>query len=277
MQIDVAKSSKKPKLKVFSCLQQKEKILPGDLVGRFTTDPKLAKLHLPDILQHLTLPVSAHLFVADGTDASQLECLTKGPVVLLDTTVETSLVASFPRSVADDTSGSDTSRSVVDVPISKDIRLGISYREEPSSLARLRVSTRAVWADLTAPLSEKTSHPRVLRAGDGVQHALSSLVRAGWEREGQGLRVPPQLKKELGAVDDASSSSFLTSSPSSSPCGRYQVLVDGPRGETASPFQTTSLSSDYYSTADDDSLSVCRADTDDDIFPSEPDRRDMVS
>ena len=259
------KSAKKLKLKVFSITHNQEKVLAGDLAGRFSTDPKLARLYLSDILKHVpdTFPVSARLFVdkdssspspaSSSSQSSLLECLTKGPVTLLDSLVETSLIASYCSGQSE-----GGQRIVIDLPIHPDIHMGVSYRDDRGQSAeKLRSTTLSVWNDLTSPVDKQTIHPKVLSAGgDVVQHALLTMVRKGWERDGQAILTPQQLRKEL-TVDVAP----LTTQ-------HYQVLMM--EGNGYMPLLSTSMSSDYYSTTEDDSLSVGRGEAGDEAVQREP-------
>lgn len=260
-QVVQGKSARKQKLKVFSFTQKEEKVLPGDMAGKFTTNPKLAQFYLPDVIKYVPepFPASVRLFLEaeDAVDASLLpDSLRKEVVVLLDSTIKTSLIASYSQET--ETGGSKD--LTVELPISEDILVSIPYQsylnESASfSLDRLHKRTLSVWSDLMSPspAGDPTAHPKLLHAGgDTARQRLFSMVRAGWEKEGQGIKLPQLLKNSLADDLDASA--------------QYQGLglTDVSRGSSEyMPLLTSSLSSDYYSTTEDDSVSVGGKDTDD--------------
>lgn len=211
--------SKKTKVKFFSFTEKKEKVLSGDVVGRFTTDPKLAAFHLPDIVKYVPspFPVSARLFLDEETakKGSPLpDILRTDPVLLLDSAVETSVVATCDLLEENDSpsaaaAGAGTtakkSSTVVEIPISQDILVSFQSQgsqEKSGSLEPLQAKALALWKDLLSPATEgqRVSLPRLSYAKENpTQHNLFTMVQEGHERESQAIKAPPQLQKDLSA------------------------------------------------------------------------------
>ncbi len=233
-----AKSPKKSKLRVFSFTCQKEKILHGDTVGKFTTDPRLAGFYVPDILKHLSdsFPLCARLFPEEGTESSFPKSLMKDPLMLLDSTLQITVIATCNLLPERGVSGSLGRRAVVEVPLSEDILVSTMNREprdKANSLETLHTKTAAVWKDLMSTDTESVL-PQRLRVSpeDPVQHALFTMLRKGWEKEGQSLKAPVLLENST----DSST---------------YHVISDESQRSTYTPLLSASMSSDYYSTADE--------------------------
>ena len=242
-----SKSNKKSKLKVFSFTHQKEKILHGDTVGKFTTDPRLGGLYVPDILKFLSdsFPLCVRLCLEDGSGESSFPpSLTSDPLLLLGSTVETSVIATCTVLPERSVSGSLGRTTLVDIPLSQDVLVNTANREpreKAGSLETLHAKTVAVWKDLMS-LDSENALPQRLKVSpeDKVQHELFARVRKGWEREGQSLKAPPLIKKEIPGI------------PIDPNLQSYQVLMDGSLSSSPyTPLLSTSLSSETYSTADD--------------------------
>lgn len=264
-------------------------------MGSFTTDPKLATFYLPDIIKHVpdAFPVSARLFLdaSTGEESPQLPVsLMREPIMILDSTIEMSLIASFssPSSSSSsevDGTSSNGKLSIVELPLSQDIQVVIVSREnypheksnslkksnnlkksnslKLDSLDPLHARVINIWRDLLSPASEKAATPKRLTpttGGDSTQHELLSvMVRKGWEREAQAIKAPPLLTKDLPV--DIATPQMKT----------YQVLLDW-----YMPLLSSSLSSDCYSTVDcdddDDNESVstsCSRDADEEPFSAD--------
>lgn len=266
-----AKSSKKSKLKVFSFTHKREKILPGDLAGRFTTNPKLARFHFADIVKHIPdpFPVSARLFLEPGTESSSSTLsfsgvLLREPVTMLESTVETSVIASCHLQSSepeiDESTGSDPGSGksvVVEVPVSDRIQVSLKNRdtglEQESSLEMLHASTLSVWADLLS-LAGEHPHRLPLTGERPDQHKLFTMICKGLEKEGQALKAPHLISKDL-YVDVGAYASPIN----------YKVLEDGEDGIGYMPLLSSSVSSDYYSTTGDDA-ELAGKELDDDLF-----------
>lgn len=195
------KAAKKTKLRVFSFTHKRDKILAGDVLGRFTTDPKLSAFHIPDLMKYVPnpFPVSVRLFLDEETAQQGLlpEVLTRDPVLLLDSTIETCLVATCELS--EEGSG-PTNSSVVEIPMTQDVLVSFlsdTPRGQSNSLETLHTKTLTLWKLLLSG----GANVAVTRLGDSsnnpAQRKLSKMVHKAWERECQALKAPPRLLKDL--------------------------------------------------------------------------------
>lgn len=205
------------------------------MVGRFTTDPKLARFGIQDVMKYIPnpFPVSARLFLDDGDTAKRgpllPDILTKDRVLLLDSTVSTSLVATcelYGESKGTGTAGNGTGTvqnrtgtaengtgmegksggTVVEIPVSQDILVSFlsknSQGSTSNSLTTLHARTVALWKSLLSPAGSDKVMSRLGCLGeDSVQHKLFTMVHRSRERECQAIKAPPQLHKDLSAMD----------------------------------------------------------------------------
>ena len=104
-------------LEVFSFTTNSVKILQANCKGDFSTKPSLIRLHLPDILT--CIPCKAVMFI-DETVTPQATArkfpssILSGPILIAESKVETSLVASLSKTPAHKDSGKVT---LLDIPL----------------------------------------------------------------------------------------------------------------------------------------------------------------
>lgn len=221
-------SKKSQKLKVFSFTKKREKILSGDLNGRFTTDPRKTALFLPDIVMYIPtpFPVCVRLFPDEESKGTLPDILIRETVQLLSSSVETSIVASCTLSPTaklggspkgNSTSASDGS-TVVEIPINQDILVSIpneDSQDKSDSLGALHAKSHAILKDLFTSTGKNTVLSRLMTfRANAVQHKLYAMTRKGWEKEGQSIKTPSNLSIALPA---AGASSLQI----------YQPLTDG--------------------------------------------------
>ena len=219
--------SKKSKLKVFSFTDKREKILSGDVNGRFNTDPRLAQFFIPEIIQYMpeSFPITARLYYDKEVETSSMDrpilprTLTREPVMILDSTLQTSVIASLSPTLSSDIRGSVASagitKNIVEIPVSEDITLAIidEKMKQLSSVEALHSDTETIWKQISS--DKNVIQPRLLLAGKNtVQHRLFTMVRGDGEVQGQALEVPPLIRKDLVKAGATSH-------------GIYQMLIDG--------------------------------------------------
>ena len=244
-------SKKSQKLKVFSFTKKSEKILSGDLNGRFTTDPKQTALFLPDIINYIPtpFPVCARLFPDGESQGTLPDIMTRETVQLLSSSTENSVVASCTLSStaelggnpATKTNSSSDGSTVVEIPINQNILVTLPNKdpqEKSDSLGTLHTKSHAILKDMfSTSIGKNIVPPRLMMTSkaNAVQQKLYAMTRKGWEREGQSIKTPKNL------------SSLPTASPI------YQPLTDGLVDDDSqyTPILTSSVNSDCWSIADD--------------------------
>lgn len=99
MQVHKSQLKLNQKLRVFSYTANLHKDLSSDVYGKFTTDPSLAPMYLPDLLKlfQKSLPLKTRLYMDTNGDSSLPDILTKEVVTLERVSTETSLIASAVR------------------------------------------------------------------------------------------------------------------------------------------------------------------------------------
>lgn len=227
------------------------------MVGRFTTDPKLAMFHIHDLVKYIPnpFPVSVRLYLDGETAEPGLlpSILTKDPVLLLDDTVETSLVCTCDLCAENE--GTDTS-TVVEIPVNQDILVSFLGKDSQGksnsleTLNTLNTKTLALWRRLLSPEGERATMLRLRYSGESpTQHKLFTMVRKGWERECQSIKLPPRLQVQL--------------SPGSGELEVYQALfVDSEVENQYMPLVSSSLASSDEDSENNESV-------DDDTFISD--------
>ena len=99
MQRTKLQTKSKQKLKVYSLTRHKEKKIPKDAHGRYTTDPILTQLHLPEVLHLFSsdLPLRAHLFINIDSKSPLVDTPSHEEVILEREVTETSLICTIAR------------------------------------------------------------------------------------------------------------------------------------------------------------------------------------
>lgn len=246
LEVQAGKAAKKTKLKVFSFTHKREKVLAGDVWGKFSTDPKLSAFHIKDLMKYVPnpFPVSVRLFLdGETTELGSLpDTLTRDPVSLLDSTVETSLVATCELLAEKEGAGPTTS-AVVEIPMRQDILvsfLSSDPHEQANGLETLHTKTLALWKGLLSPGGAKVTVTRLAGSGANLaQHKLFTMVDKACERESQAIRAPPRLQKDLPTDQDSADTQT------------YQALTNETEMENEYAGVAFSLtSSDYEDDAD---------------------------
>ena len=121
-------------LKVFSFTRNSVKVLQANCKGRFSTKPSLIRLHLPDILT--CIPCKAVMFIDEtvttlATAKVFPSSILSGPILIAESKVETSLVASFSRETACEGSEIGT---LLDIPLADHLaNVEVAILESPST------------------------------------------------------------------------------------------------------------------------------------------------
>ena len=225
---------KKTKLKVFSFTHKQEKVLSGDVAGRFTTNPKMAMFDMQDLIKYVPnpFPTSARLFVDREATGFQLpKALTRDYILLLDSTIDTSLIATCKlcgEGKGTDapgngigTTGSETGATqnsssgggggggggtVVEIPASQDILVSLLSKESLGGSAgsgseTLHDKTVSLFKNFMSPVGTNGPASSVTRLSspgeDPAQYKLFTMVHRARERECQAIKASPSLQKDL--------------------------------------------------------------------------------
>ncbi len=237
-----SKLPKKPKLKVYSVTEKREKTLPGDTAGNFTTDPRKAQFYIPEILEHIpnVFPLSARLFFEGEHDLP--DHLTKSPVTLLSSTIEESFIGTLKDEVSHDSGVNRKNISnLVELPIVSDVQVSI-ISEDQIQLSTIEImysDTQTIWRNLVGPPDQITACSRPAVCGrTPLQNKLTLLCRKGDEAKYCTLEAPPLVKRDLASIEV------------SCEANAYQVLLDAaaPVSLYTKPKRTLSSSNSSFDT-----------------------------
>lgn len=252
VEVQSGKARKKTKLRVFSFTHKREKVLAGDVSGRFTTDPKLSAFCITDLMKYVPnpFPVSVRLFLdEEATERALLpDVLTKDPVCLLDSTVETSLVATCE--LLGKTEGTwATTSTIVEIPTRQEVLISL-FGSDPigqsNSLETLRTKSLALWKNLLSPGGAKVAVMRLVDSGEHptTQDKLFAMVDKALDRECQAIKAPRRLQKDIVLPTDEGSADMQT----------YQALTSETEMESEYAGVAPSLTNSDYE--DSESLEV---------------------
>ena len=216
-----SKQSRKPKLKVFSFTDRKEKILNGDMVGNFTTDPQLAQFYIPEIIDYIPnlFPLSAHLYMDAGSGNTLPDILVKRPVTIMNCTVKESVIAILRAESMDPNARlDDYKKNVIELPIVSDIMVSVIPDDQIqlNSIENLHTDTQILWKEFVTQPNTSTVCAHVAVSGKTpIQHKLLTLTRKGEERKASAIEAPALVRNHLATI------------PPSLNLNAYQVLIDG--------------------------------------------------
>ena len=182
---------RKKTLQVFSVSHNKEKVLPSDCVGAFTSDVYATRLHLPTIVSHFQdeFPLNVQVYITDMefTEDSDFPFhLTSEVSVLTGVHTETSLVVStYWGEGKGRRSGED--QGLIDIPLDLPIEVSILQAEkrEDKELDLFR-RTRNIYEGF---------NPSKVRSIRTSSSDLSTTLRKGHERDGVQLQGPHRVFK----------------------------------------------------------------------------------
>lgn len=214
---------RKKSLQVYSVTQNKEKTLPGDCVGSFTSDSYATRLHLPSIVLHfrdeLPLNVKVHITDIEFTDGSDFPFhLVSEVSVLTEIQTETSILASTYWGESQGSSEED--QGLIEIPIDLPIEVSI-FQPEKTEEKELDLFHR------TRNLYERFDPSALCSIRTSSTH-LSTTFRKGHEREGVQLQKPKRVFDVIGS---------RTQSPAQSPVLHKRPAP--PLKEDRSPKQTS--------------------------------------
>jgi len=215
------KQQKKSKLKVYSITEKKEKVLPGDAAGKFTTEPRIAQFYIPEILEYIPnpFPLSARLFLENHNEQTLPDNLTKNPITVTNSAIEESVIGVLKEEMSHDATLSKKDPvNRVEIPVVPDILVSVIPEDQIqlSTIEVLYADTQTIWKEFINP-ADKTpvcSRPLV-SGGSPLQNKLLTLCQAGEESRGCALEAPPLVRKDLSAIQGSPSKNA------------YQVLIDG--------------------------------------------------
>ena len=255
-----SKLQKKPKLKVFSFAEKKEKVLPGDAAGKFTTDPKMAQFFIPEILEYIpnSFPLSARLFLENHKEQPLPDSLTKSPITILNTIIEESVIGVVKEEMSQSTTLSKKNmKNLVELPVVPDILVSVIPEDQIqlNTIEVLYADTETMWKYFVDPADKIPMCSRLqVSGGSPLQSMLSALCQAGEEGRGCALEAPPLVRKDLSAIQESPNKNA------------YQVLIDGvatanqymqPRksfSSSNSSFDTTRSNSTTTTTTEDSDI-----------------------
>ena len=176
-------------LKVFSIRTNSVKFLQANCKGDFSTKPSLIRLHLPDILT--CIPCKAVMFIDEtvttlATAKMFPSSLLSGPILIAESKVEISLVASFSKRTACEVSEMDT---LFDIPLADHLaEVEVAVLESPSTQ-----EVQLLCNDTIRIMREfhpnKLKYLREMKSARAtrLQSLLYAEVRKGQEMVGVGL------------------------------------------------------------------------------------------
>ena len=173
-------------LKVFSITTNSVKILQANCEGDFSTKPTLIRLHLPDILT--CIPCKAVMFI-DETATSQAiakkfpSSVLSGSILITESKVETSLVASLNKKPAHKDSGKII---LLDIPLADYLaEVEVAVRESPSTQEAQQLSddTKHIMREFHPSKLKYLREMRSARAAR-LQSLLYGEVQKGQEMVG---------------------------------------------------------------------------------------------
>lgn len=174
-------------LQVYSITRREQKILDSDCLGGFITDPYTNRLHLPDIIEHLSddFPLEVLVIVEDGNMPENVPYdITTEASFLTGVDTEASLIASTPFEKDE-----DDKQKPVEIPV--DLQIDVKVIQlKGAELEKLYAYTRKLYErfDPFSTLSIKTSSSE-----------LCTGVRSGFEREGLELQRPDSVYNTLAS------------------------------------------------------------------------------
>ena len=169
---------RKKALEVYSVTCDKDKLLPSDSVGGFTTDPRLTYIYLPEIIDHLLshFPLDVQVVMNDGDISTEIPYyLTKEPATLTHVDSETSLIASTSWGKNEQVSEED--QMPVDIPVDLPIAVLV---QQPDDVKEVDLSAN------TKRLYERFDPCR-------VRSLRARHIRRGFEKEGMELQRPERI------------------------------------------------------------------------------------
>ncbi len=131
------------------------------------------------------------------------DILAKELIVLLDNTVEKSIIASLSLDSELKTAPTNIKElDIIELPVRTDIEIMVvdDKQTQLSNIEALVADTKTIWKSMLT--SDNLDTPRLVFAEkDSVQHQLLLMVQEGIERQGQAIVVPPLVKDLLADVD----------------------------------------------------------------------------
>lgn len=169
---------RKKVLQVYSMTCNKEKLLPSESVGGFTTEPRLTYIYLPDIIEHFLndFPLEVQVVMDDGDISEELPYyLTNEVASLTHIDSETSLIATTHWGKNDQVSEDD--KMPIDIPVDLPIEVAIQHPDDTRE-EDLSVNTRRLY-EMFDPLN--------------IRSLRSRHIRRGFEKEGMELQRPERV------------------------------------------------------------------------------------
>lgn len=169
---------RKKALQVYSMMCNKEKLLPSDSVGSFTTEPQVTYIYLPDIIEHFLsdFPLEVQVVVGNGDISKEIPYyLTNEVASLTHIDSETSLIATTNWGKRDQVSEED--QMAIDIPVDLPIEVDIHHPDDTRE-EDLSVNTRRLY---------ERFDPKNIRS------LRSRHIRRGFEKEGMELQRPERI------------------------------------------------------------------------------------
>lgn len=209
-------------MKVYSFTEKKEKKLSGDIVGKFTTDPRKAHFYISEILVHIlnAFPLSARLFLEDDDKKILPDVLTKNPVTIVKSSAEESVVGILKEDVLshDSSISKKDPTKLVELPVVPDLWVSVVPEDQIqlNTIEVLYADTQSTWKDFVNPSNKIPTcvYPAIC-SRTPLQNKLMSLCRRGEEASGCTIEAPPLMKKDLNDIQGSPDKNA------------YQVLIDG--------------------------------------------------
>ena len=169
---------RKKALEVYSVTCDKDKVLPSDSVGAFTTDPRLTYMYLSEITDHLLshLPLDVQVVMSDRDISTEIPYyLTKETATITHVGSETSLIASTNWGKNEQVSEED--QMPVEIPVDLPIAVLVQQPDDKKEV----------------DLSENTK--RLYERFDPcqVRSLRARHIRRGFEKEGMELQRPERI------------------------------------------------------------------------------------
>lgn len=170
---------RKRSLQVYSITCNKDKLLPTDSVGGFTTEPRLTCVFLPEIMEHFLndLPLDVQVVMCDEDTGKEIPYyLTNEVATLTHVDSETSLIAT--TNWGKDEQVSDEDQMPVDIPVDLPIEVVVVQQPDDVKESDLSVNTKRLYEKFDP------CRIRLLRARN---------IRRGFEKEGMELQRPERI------------------------------------------------------------------------------------
>ena len=219
----------KKALKVYSITKGEERILEGDCLGGFSTDPYAICLHLPEIIEHFSdeFPLQVQVIMSELSLLGDLPSRVTSQVSsLTGLHTETSLIASTYWGEKKDIPGEYM--IPIDIPVDLPIEVRVINQGEKKEfdLKTLYVRTRNLFE------SYDPSKTRSIRASCSE---LYTAVRKGFEREGVELQRPRCVYDDTVISHPQQSPMLTKQKVSSAASAKDEADTDLPPGPKPKP------------------------------------------